>query len=89
MKYYPAGKEHFVIDHFSQAQQIGQVVHLRLGQTLVLNSHSLWTQGWAALAMQPLPGLSSWAAYLPSILHSVEAQMKKNSAARMEIMCFF
>lgn len=50
MQYYPAGKEHFIIDHFSQAQQIGQVAHLRLAQTLVLNSCSLWTQGWAAIS---------------------------------------
>lgn len=30
MQYYSAGKEHFVIDHFSQAQQIGQVTLLGL-----------------------------------------------------------
>lgn len=35
--------------------------------------------------MQPLSGLNSWASCLLSILHSVAAQMKKKSAARMKM----
>jgi len=40
MQYYLAEKEHFAVVHFSQAQQMGRVSHLRLAQLLAL-VHSL------------------------------------------------
>lgn len=61
-QYYPGGKEHFSQDPFSQAQQIDQVVHLRLAETLVLNPSltldpGISSPGYAAIIWAQLLGL--------------------------------